>query len=131
MEKEPLPTVDFDPALHVVECRERREGRTVLVTLQSLSDAERQYAAVQPAPNPVDISNVVNQAVADVERRILEAMQQAVPPPQIATDVQAVLGDITQVLAMMQARIADLEKQLATTVSRVDLAERSLLGIAS
>lgn len=131
MEKEPLPTVDFDPALHVVECRERREGRTVLVTLQSLSDAERQYESVPPAPNPVDISNVVNSAVADIERRILEVMQQAIPPPQIATDVQAVLGDITQVLAMTQARIADLEKQLATTVSRVDLAEKSLLGIAS
>lgn len=104
----------------------------MLVTLESLSQAERQYehtGNVQPA----DLSALhadFGQLVAGVEHRLMNELKSSVPPPQLSAEVQGLLGEMAGLMTAMQGRIAQLEMEQSAVKSRVDLIENTLRGLA-
>lgn len=126
-----IRVVPFDPTRHVISVREIAEGRQQFVALESLVEAERpleaQHEAVainelrrefeafkaQP-PQPLD--------TADLEHRILELFKTFTPPPQLAQETAAVLGDLTQAVLKLKQDQSDTARrldQLAMAVAKV------------
>lgn len=116
---EPIPTVDFDPNVHLISCRENKEGRQVFVTLQSLSQAEEVYeAAARPA-----VAN--DPRLSDIERQLAD-LRASIPPSQLSEETSQALGELAKAVIVsnqktdaVQARVAKLEDTLLQIAERL------------
>ena len=118
---EPIPTVDFDPSVHVIQCRENKEGRQVFVTLQSISRAEEVYeTAAWPA-----VAN--DPRLPDIERQLAD-LRASIPPAQLSEQTNQVLAELSKaVIATNQKNDAVRERVSKLESTLLQIAER--LGV--
>jgi crotonobetainyl-CoA:carnitine CoA-transferase CaiB-like acyl-CoA transferase len=118
---EPIPTVDFDPNVHLISCRENKEGRQVFVTLQSLSQAEEVYeAAARPA-----VAN--DPRLSDIERQLAD-LRASIPPSQLSEETSQALGELAKaIIVSNQKTDAALERVSKLESTLLQIAER--LGV--
>lgn len=107
---EPIPTVPFDNAKHVIACRERKEGRQVFVDLASLVAAENVIEG-----NPAPAGDYATRAeLAMMRDAIAKAVSENVPPPQVPSETLAALASGAQALASIRADIEAIKRVVDT-----------------
>lgn len=115
-----IPTVPFDPAKHVIACRENIEGRPEWVTLQSIVAAERVLEAADQVP-------VAQPAPADIESLKREIIS-TLPPPELSGEVMALLTELTSAVAILKADILSLKADVATHSKKLTVFEETVMG---
>lgn len=102
----PVPSVAFDPNHHVIAGRQLTDGRQLFFSLSSIIAAEK---GIEQGPVP----DVTQADLERIERKVLAAVQAAVPPPQFPVDIMATLAELTSTLVAVAERLQKLESAVA------------------
>lgn len=102
----PVPSVAFDPNQHVIAGRQLADGRQLFFSLSSIIAAER---GIEQGPVP----DVTQADLERIERKVLAAVQAAVPPPQFPVDIMTTLAEMAGTIVALTERIRKLEENSA------------------
>lgn len=134
MELEDIPTVDFDPRLHVIAGRERREGRPLFFKLESIVD-DIQMQPRQPqnvdglSAVDANMGEIVAGIMPNIERRFAE-LQASIPPMQLSQETAHAMAEMTNALIENRSMIANLANKVVDSNARVERVEKTLFAIA-
>jgi hypothetical protein len=103
--KNPVPSIAFDPAKHVIAGRRVHDGKQLFFSLASIVAAENQ---IENAPQPQAVPDVTQDDLERIEKKVLAAIKASIPPPQFPVDVMGALQDAAAALIKANSDIAAL-----------------------